>query len=214
MLSKHLNTSNSSLSISDILFFPGLFLFDDVLLFEVKKDIFSPFFIDFKVVLSEFKLRNFILHSLLNICKPPYDYVVGLESGGSYYASAISDILGTPLLYFRSNPKLYGLRKEIVGLNPKTNSRILIVDDVIATGKSVEKCLSFFKNTSSEITVVSIFSYGFDNEISNKYGVTIKSLIKYEEFIYTCLSNNFISNKTVSKMDERVQGFKKVILEN
>ncbi len=100
---------------------------------EVHPGIMSPIFINIKTTLKDFKVRRRLASELAKRVSPKSICICGVESGGSYYAAAVADILKKPLVLYRKEPKKYGIEGSFVGLLPKIKDGLVtIIDDVLA----------------------------------------------------------------------------------
>lgn len=102
---------------------------------EVQPGIFSPILVNIKITLGDLKVRNKLAEELAKRVSPESICICGIESGGSYYASAVANILKKPLVLFRKEEKKYGLMGRFVGSIPSVkNGLVTMVDDVLAGG--------------------------------------------------------------------------------
>lgn len=95
----------------------------------------SPLFINIKSTLRDFKTRSKITRELAKKVNPKSICICGIESGGSYYASAVADMLKKPLVLFRKKEKEYNTLGRFVGTVPKIkNGLVTMIDDILAGG--------------------------------------------------------------------------------
>ena len=110
-------------------------------IFRLASGEMSPFYIDCKVGLSYPEARRIVGETILDLIEGPIDAVGGLLIGAYPIAIAVSDAAyrrdGQSLRVFavRKEPKQHGLGKLIEG-DVSKGDRVLIVDDVITSGKS------------------------------------------------------------------------------
>lgn len=181
-----------------LLLTPGCISFSKEHEFEVKPDKFSPVYVDIKSTLSDISTRQRITDKLTQISIPNLDYVCGVESGGSYYASSVADRLGQKLILYRTKNKRYGSKKKIVGEIPAAGSRVMIIDDVLATGKTIGEACEYFKSLGAEVFVRNVFSYGFDFQVSDKLGVDIKSASYFDNLVESGIEKGLINEETLN----------------
>lgn len=93
-----------------------------------------------------------IRQRLNNISLPDFDLIIGIANGGTVPASLIAYLSGIEMRIIRINYRdeennpLYESPKLITKLNYEVkNLKLLIVDDVAVTGKTLEKASSFFQ---------------------------------------------------------------------
>lgn len=150
---------------------------------EVTPSFFSPIFINIKQTISNPKLRQKIIKELVKMINPTCDYICGIESGGSYFASSIAEILNKPLILLRKETKKYGDQKRIIGKTPPSNSHLILIDDVLAKGLTLANATWYLKNLSYQIESVNVFSYGFDSYFGNHLKINIKSYINFNNLL-------------------------------
>lgn len=108
---------------------------------EVKPGILSPIYVNLKNTLPDYNTRHLIVRKLTELVGDDPDYICGMESGGTYYASAVADLLLKPVVLFRKANKNYADHKRICGPTPKKNCLVAIIDDVFATGLTISEAV-------------------------------------------------------------------------
>lgn len=166
--------------------------FSDKHEFEVKPDKYSPVYVNLKSTLSNFQLRNLIVQEMAKLV-PEVTHICGIESGGSYYASALSDVLEKEFLLYRTKRKGYGIKNSLVGSVPEKGDRLVLIDDVLATGTTMSTSAREFMENEISVSILTIFSYGFDDQIAGKYGVEVMSLIKFDDLVNTARAHSYIT---------------------
>lgn len=179
--------------------------------FEVAPGEFSPIYINMKYTLQDDKIRKLISDQLAKLIGDDYDYICGIESGANYYVSAVSDILKTPLSFFRHKRKGYGEKKFISGAYPQKGNRIAIVDDVFATGITSEKAVKYFRSLGFSSSVFAIFSYGYEREIGKKLGVHVSALTNFDSVAKDALKLKIINLGELKKLKEHISTYKNYI---
>ncbi|MEM2896603.1 MAG: orotate phosphoribosyltransferase [Candidatus Bathyarchaeia archaeon] len=100
----------------------------------------SPYYIDLRLIPSfynAFQLAIAIYESmaLKEIKLSEFDRIAGIPTAGIPFASVLSYRLKKPFLYVRKGIKTHGGERKVEGMLLPGN-RVLIVDDLITTGKS------------------------------------------------------------------------------
>jgi len=175
----------------------------------LKSGIKSDYYIDIKRTISIPSLYKTIINDLIwqikmipnlsNYC------IIGVPYSGIPFASVIAYQLGIPLLLLRSEKKTYGTKKLIEG--ESENKNIILIEDVITTGKSIIETINSLNNCDYKVKYVfTIFNRGnvpFNyfpninfNYLTEMNTTTLSKLNKLEEThnIYKNL-NNIIKNK-------------------
>jgi orotate phosphoribosyltransferase len=112
--------------------------FGDYILTSGKK---SPYYIDLRLTLSSPITMDWICNALTRIIlkeigREKIDKILGVPTAGVPFATLVSQKLNLPLIYYRQARKEHGVRKKIEGILER-NDRVLLIDDLITTGKSV-----------------------------------------------------------------------------
>mgnify|MGYP006256800405 FL=1 len=122
----------------------------------------SPIYCDNRLVLSYPRIREFIANSMSQIIKNKYGNdisIVGVATGAIAIGIMIAERLNLPYAYVRPEPKGHGLKNQIEG-NIDKNSNVLVIEDLISTGKSSLTAINALKsNGYNVIGMLSIFSY-------------------------------------------------------
>lgn len=194
-----------------LLSIPNCVNFNSVNQFEVKPDRYSPIYIDVKTTLNNFLIRERVLNKLLELVDKNYDYVCGVESGGSYYGCALADKLRCGLILYRTKSKEYGLKGNIVGKTPKAGSKVLLIDDVLATGTLVIQAKNYLENLNCEVFALFVFSYGFESLISKKHNIQIKCGCDWRKLAKLIISKKFFNEKEMEDINKNLESCKQRI---
>lgn len=166
--------------LSHIVSMPGLISYDiKGRGIEVKKGRFSPVYINMKSTWSCPMILSDITERLKEKCIG-CNCIIGIETGGSPFASIIAKELKIPLVLARKEPKNMNI---FAGDPISGGGAIAILDDVLATGLSTEKVLQNIQRINKKIILVVILSYGMEKIIAKKYGITIHSLYRIEDVV-------------------------------
>ena len=165
----------------------------------------SPIYCDNRLVLSYPKIREFIANSMSQIIKKKYGNdisIVGVATGAIAIGIMIAERLNLPYAYVRPEPKGHGLKNQIEG-NINKNSNVLVIEDLISTGKSSLNAINALKSEGYNVVgMLSIFSYNF--EFANKKFVsekiTINSLADYNTLVEIIESKGEISDEEISRL--------------
>ena len=165
----------------------------------------SPIYCDNRLVLSYPKIREFIAISMSQIIKNKYGNdisIVGVATGAIAIGIMIAERLNLPYAYVRPEPKGHGLKNQIEGSINK-NSNVLVIEDLISTGKSSLNAINALKSEGYNVVgMLSIFSYNF--EFANKKFVsekiTINSLADYNTLVEIIESKGDISDEEISRL--------------
>lgn len=158
----------------------------------------SPIYCDNRKILSFPFTRDFIKSEMCNIifqCFENAEIIAGVATAGIPWGAMAADQLKLPFIYVRPKPKDHGLGNQIEGFY-EPGKRVVVVEDLISTGKSSLQVVDVLKNAGLEVEgMVSIFNYGFDvaKVAFENSGISLKSLTDYPSLIELAISKNFIS---------------------
>lgn len=175
---------------------------------EVKPGIISPIYINLKNTLPNYQTRHFLVRKLAEIIGDEPDYICGIESGGTYYASAIADSLIRPVILYRKENKDYSDKRRLVGMTPTKGSLIAVIDDVVGTGSTISNVVSFFKKIGCKIRIYSIFSYGYENKIGKKLGVEFYTMANFKNLCKVALERKTFTKNDIKFLARHVNTYK------
>jgi len=173
----------------------------------------SPIYCDNRLTLSYPKVRSCIQDGLINIFKNNYkktEVIAGVATGGIPHGAILANNLDLPFIYLRETAKKHGRKNRIEG-EVKPNSNVLVIEDLVSTGKSSLNAIEPLLEIGCNVTgILSVFTYNFPealNKIKEK-GINFKSLCTYEELIETAIEENFISKSELSFLEKWNKDFK------
>ena len=158
----------------------------------------SPIYCDNRKALSFPFIREFIKSELCNVIFQSFekaDMVAGVATAGIPWGAMAADQLKLPFIYVRPKPKEHGLGNQIEGFY-EPGKRVVVVEDLISTGKSSLQVVDVLKNAGMEVVgMVSVFTYGFEESKNafEKYNLTFKSLTDYDSLISLAIDKKLIS---------------------
>ena len=167
----------------------------------------SPIYCDNRKVLSFPYVRDFIKSEMCNVIFEKFDgadMLAGVATAGIPWGAMAADQLKLPYIYVRPKPKEHGLGNQIEGAYATTN-KILVIEDLISTGKSSLQVVDVLRNAGLEVVgMVSIFNYGFDiaDEAFKKTGVPFISLTNYASLIDLAVEKGDVDANTQDMLME------------
>jgi adenine phosphoribosyltransferase len=153
-------------------------------------------FYDITTLLKEGKALQAVIEVMAGwYNEQPVDLVLGIESRGFIFASALACRLGAGFIPIRKPGKLpastlkitydleYGQDSlEIHRDAIQKGQRVLLVDDLLATGGTAAAALSLIKQLGGEVAGVAfLVELEFLNGRSKLQGYDVRSLLKYQE---------------------------------
>ncbi len=165
----------------------------------------SPIYCDNRRILSFPFEREFIKSELCNEVfqnYPDTTLIAGVATAGIPWGAMIADQLKLPFIYVRPKPKEHGLGNQIEGFY-KNDAKIVVVEDLISTGKSSMQVVDVLKNKGLDVIgMVSIFNYGFREAIDafEKASLPYSSLTDYPTLINLAIEKNYIDADQMSTL--------------
>ena len=161
----------------------------------------SPIYCDNRKVLSFPYVRDFIKSELCSVIFEQYPeatVLAGVATAGIPWGAMAADQLKLPFIYVRPKPKEHGLGNQIEGaLEP--GQRVLVIEDLISTGKSSLQVVEVLKAAGAEIVgMISIFNYGFEAATTAcaNAGVKTSSLTNYPTMIELAIEKGLVTADT------------------
>ena len=165
----------------------------------------SPIYCDNRLVLSYPKIRDFIADNMSQIIKNKYGddiSIAGVATGAIAMGIMIAERLNLPYAYVRPEPKGHGLKNQIEG-NIDKNSSVIVIEDLISTGKSSLNAINAIKSDGYNVMgMMSIFSYNFEfaNKKFDSEKITIDSLADYNTLVEIIESKGELSDEEISRL--------------
>lgn len=155
----------------------------------------APIYCDNRLLLSFVQKRETITDFFCEIIKKKInnlDVIAAVATGGIPLGMLIANKLKCPFVYIRNKPKEHGQKNMIEGFL-REKSKVVILEDLVSTGKSSMKAVNAIRSQNCEIlALMSIFSYEFFKLDSIDF--PFYSLCNYTTLIDTAFKKNIISN--------------------
>ena len=159
----------------------------------------SPIYCDNRIILSDSKSRNLIANNFAKIIMDKYkdtEVIAGVATGAIGIGMLVAQKLDLPFVYVRPEAKKHGRKNQVEGkLN--RNSKIVVVEDLISTGKSSLNAVKALRIEKKDVLgMVAIFSYGFEKakiEFKN-LNVNLNILSDYEFLLKEAINQKTINS--------------------
>jgi orotate phosphoribosyltransferase len=165
----------------------------------------SPIYCDNRKVLSFPFIRDVIKSEMCNVIFQDYekaDMLAGVATAGIPWGAMAADQLKLPYIYVRPKPKEHGLANQIEGYFEQ-GKRVLVIEDLISTGKSSLQVVDVLKNAGLEVIgMISIFNYGFQiaKDAFESCKLPTKSLTDYETLISVAIEKGSVKEEDQSAL--------------
>jgi len=115
---------------------------------------------------------------------PHADGVIGMATAGIGWAHALAHLTDLPAGYIRSAAKDHGLGGLVEYYAASTAKRVVLIDDLVASGGSLKKARAVASDSGLEVVgVLSIVNWGFEKMHDELAGLKVKSLVSYAPII-------------------------------
>jgi orotate phosphoribosyltransferase len=157
----------------------------------------SPYYLDLRVIPSFPDAFRTCVDLLAKNARSVegIDKIGGIPTGGLPWASVLAYSLAKPLVYTRKDIKLHGRERAVEGiLTP--GERVLLVDDVITTGKNILTALQSIRGEGGvvENALVLLDREEGGGEHLQKEGVKLHSVAKISAVAKKLLDMDAITN--------------------
>ncbi|MGM5481880.1 MAG: orotate phosphoribosyltransferase [Nanobdellota archaeon] len=165
----------------------------------------SPIYCDNRLLAAYPKERKLITKSFIeNFDKEQFDIIGGTSTAGIQWAAWIAEELDKPMCYIRGSAKKHGKGKQIEG-SPVENKRVLVIEDLISTGKSSIEAVRAVKENKGDVSqVLAIFSYRLDSAEKNfkEEGCEIKTLTDFQILAQAAFEEEYITREQLEIIKE------------
>lgn len=158
----------------------------------------SPIYCDNRVILSHPSVRTYIAEQLAKQVEEIYgkpDVIAGVATGAIGIGALVAHWLGLPFIYVRPEAKKHGRKNQIEG-HITTNQTVIVIEDLISTGKSSLNAVKALKDEAGANVkgMLAIFNYGFavaEQNFKNE-NVLLYTLCNYNTLIELAYENNHL----------------------
>ena len=165
----------------------------------------SPIYCDNRLILSFPDVRKFVADKMTEIVENKYGKdicIAGVATGAIAIGAMIAERLNLPYAYVRPEPKEHGLKNQIEG-NIKNGSNVVVIEDLISTGKSSLNAINALKSEGYNVMgMLSIFSYNFQfaNKKFEDENISINSLSDYNSLVNLIQSEGTLDSNEIRRL--------------
>lgn len=148
----------------------------------------SPIYCDNRMLISAPTARRLIVDQFVELIKAQKlkpEVIAGTATAGIPWAAWIADRLDLPMVYVRSSAKDHGRKNMIEGkLIP--SERVLLIEDLISTGKSsLAAAQNLEDNQMKVLAVLGLFHYNFPMAHKNfsQKNLTVHALCTLDQLL-------------------------------
>ena len=165
----------------------------------------SPIYCDNRIVLSYPKVRDFLSNVLSEKILEDFDgslIIAGVATGAIGIGMLVAQKLNLPFIYIRPEPKKHGKKNQIEG-KFTNGDRVVVIEDLISTGKSSLNAANALKDSGAEILgMMGLFTYGFSTaeEEFRKAKIKLQTLCDYQHLLSEALDIGTISEMQLESL--------------
>lgn len=164
--------------------------------FVLKSGKKSPFYVDLRRTSASPALMRLIGKAFATLLEGlEFDHIAGIPVAALSLATAVSLETGIPMIYPRMNAKSHGTGNQVEG-NWKPGDRVLLLDDLITTGKSKVEAIDILRNAGLvvEDLVVLLERGAQGRQDMEAAGVNLHSFAPVEELFRRCRELDMIDD--------------------
>ncbi len=181
-------------------------------IFTLSSGKLSPYYIDLRVIPSlpaEFERIMEAYGAIASGIKTErgFDAIAGIPTAGMPFASVLAFKMRAPLVYVRREAKAHGRERRIEGiLSP--GSKVLLVDDLITTGKNLASAAHSIKAEGGivEDALVLIDREEGGEGLLNGEGIRLHSFLRISEIARMMLDMGAISEEEYEAIIAQCEG--------
>ena len=165
----------------------------------------SPIYCDNRLILSFPEVRKYVADKMTEIVENKYGKdisIAGVATGAIAIGAMIAERLNLPYAYVRPEPKGHGLKNQIEG-NIKKGSNVVVIEDLISTGKSSLNAINALKSEAYNVMgMLSIFSYNFEfaNKKFENENISINCLSDYNTLVDLIQSEGKLDYQEINRL--------------
>ncbi len=167
----------------------------------------SPIYCDNRLVLSYPAARKLVYKAFAETIRrefPDAEVLAGVATGAIAHGVLVAEEMGLPFVYVREKSKAHGRQNQVEG-EVTPGQKVVIIEDLISTGKSSLAAFEALKEAGCEILgMTAIFSYQFDEAKNNflNAGCTLVTLSDYTELISQAARSGYITEEQITLLSE------------
>lgn len=161
----------------------------------------SPYYVDLRLTLSFPWAFKRIISLLTEKAKGPprgsrlaFDRIGSIPTAGIAFGACLAYEQGAPFLYVRREPRTHGLERRVEGML-RPGDRVLIVDEMVTTGKSIGEAAELIRAEGGIVEDVLVV---LDREEGARRHLREKGLELHAVARMSSISRYLVSSKVIS----------------
>ncbi|XP_074596358.1 uridine 5'-monophosphate synthase-like isoform X2 [Brevipalpus obovatus] len=152
--------------------------------FTLKSGKISPIYINLRSLTGQSELFAMMIAEFMKLLNGiDFDIVCGVPHGAVQFSHFLSQFLSKGHIFPRDAAKNYGTKQQIDG-KYKSGQKVLLIEDVITTGKSIVELVEILRGHELIVEDVLVFVDRGDQGKENleKHGLRVRSVFKLSDF--------------------------------
>lgn len=156
--------------------------------YKFVSGMYSPVYTDNRLLMGYPLKRKEITTYMADLMKEKMleaEVIAGTSTAGIPPAAWLAELLELPMIYVRGNSKDHGKGKQVEGVL-KTGSKVLLIEDLITTGKSSLSAIDAIRTEGGQVdTCLAFLDYGFKEArvAYQQKKVILYTLTSFEELV-------------------------------
>lgn len=164
----------------------------------------SSYYADFRQLLEHPPLVDYTVSQIIKIIDAlvvggtTYNKIAGVAVAGVPWATLVGNKLNKPVSIVRLSEKTHGKKSSIDGAPIQLDDNVILIEDVLTTGKSVINAIRKIHNTGATVTrVICILDRNEGAQEHIKYyfpDVKVSSILSIDTIVSVCSTNKLITD--------------------
>jgi len=178
--------------------------------FTFTSGIKSPIYFDNRSAYGDIDASNAIVAALQSVVNDMWDaydahadvIMVGVATGAIGWGFGVANFMGTPFSYVRAEAKPH--EQKIEGYKLKPGDKVIIIEDLVATGASSLAAVEAVRETGAEVLgMVATMTYGWPRAVEafKKADVNLVTLTNYAELVQVAMKQGYFSPEEGALLD-------------
>jgi len=177
--------------------------------FKWKSGILAPVYTDCRVLAGhpgECAIVRTSLGSSIRANFPHAEYIVGMSEAGIIWATLAGSELAKPFAFVRKQKKGHGASAGFVECSPPVGARAVVVDDLVASGESLEHAIRALKEEKDikTIGVQSIVNWDFleMRDRFRNFEIPTRALVSFPSILRAAVEASMITERAMEELTD------------
>jgi orotate phosphoribosyltransferase len=174
--------------------------------FTWKSGLRAPVYTDCRVLAADPGATAIVVKAMgssIRCAFPGAEYIVGMAEAGIMWSSLVATELGLPHAFVRKQKKKHG-RPGWIECSPPSGKRAVLVDDLMATGGSLEMAVRLLAEEKQihTIGIQTIVNWNFSDmrERFFRLGIPVRALVSYSELLDAAVDAKLITETAQTEL--------------